>query len=142
MNCPSFLSIDFPPELVIKLNALLGEDQSHTLLDKFLLFQVSRCGLYNWELIKRNLDKDMILGDNPVFRTKSETWLKGRYFYVLNLYSQLYEIPVAKLTVSICVEPYDFKSNFKRTLESSPSLTKEDSRPLLTPRASDHIMHG
>lgn len=127
MNCPHYLSIHFPPETEAQLSAQSIDCPGHLYLDKFLLFQVSRCGLYNWDRIKKRLETDDILSENKILRTKPESWLKNRYYLVLNVYSKLFRIPVSKLMVSTEVEPYDFKTNFKHTIESSPTLSIAES---------------
>ena len=97
-------------------------------MDKFLLFSVSRFGTESWHIIKKNILKDPLLSENPTYRTKSEDYLRLRYYYVLKHYARQFHIKVQALYYSTAVEPYDFERDFKASVRSSVLLTAEESR--------------
>lgn len=125
LRCPKYLCIDFPPKLRVILAK--GLDNSLEYLDKFLLFEVSRRGIESWGTIKHRLMLDSFLSSNPVYRTKSESFLRNRYYFVLKNYAKFFKIKVRKLYLSQIVEKYDFQRNFKIQIQSSKNLTNEES---------------
>ncbi len=107
--------------------AKIGERDTE-LLDKYLLFAVSRLGTEKWHTVKSNLLKDPILSQNPSYRTKTEEFLRIRYFHVLKHYANQFSIEVQALYISTQVVPYDFETEFKASIRSSVLLTAEQSK--------------
>ena len=97
------------------------------LLDKFLLFTVSRVGLGRWKEVRERLLRTEVFAEDWFARTRDEQDLKLRYQTVLRIYSSQFELKLKKFQPSEYFVSFSFEEEYRKKYTLDNDLTREES---------------
>ncbi len=123
---PSFFAIDFSPDIQEQLRKSAGV-HFNELLDKFLLFTISRVGLGRWKEVRERLLRNEVFSEDWFARTRDEQDLKLRHQTVLRIYSSQFQLKLKKFQPSDHFTAYNFEEEYRKKYTQDNDLTREES---------------